>query len=83
MRDCVRSLLDGGVLPHFSAGRLLAAQCILFHRCTICGAEIKTGEQEIEIISRTGAARICLHRRCFDIWGEEASAEQAPPKAET
>jgi hypothetical protein len=53
------------------------------HRCTICDAEIKIGEQEIEIISRTGAARIYLHRRCFDIWGEEASAEQAPPELET
>ena len=79
VRQSVRRLLDGGVLPHFSIGRLLAAPCIMPHRCTICGAEIRIGELEIEIVSRTGAVKIYLHRRCFDIWGEEASDEQAPP----
>jgi hypothetical protein len=82
VRQCVRRLLDGGVLPHFSVGRLVAAPCIVPHRCTICGAEIRIGEQEIEIVSRTGAVKIYLHRLCFDIWGEETSAEQAPPKLE-
>lgn len=53
--------------------------CIVPHGCTICGAEIRIGEREIEIVSRTGAVKIYLHRRCFDIWGEEASDEQARP----
>jgi hypothetical protein len=82
VRQSVRRLLDGGVLPHFSLGRLVAAPCIVPHGCAICRAQIKIKEPEIEIVSRTGAARIYLHRRCFDIWGEEASAEQAPPKLE-
>jgi len=82
VRQRVRRLLDGGILPHFSIGRLLAAPCIVPHGCTICGTEIRIGELEIQIVSRTGAVKIYLHRRCFDVWGEEASDEQAPPRLE-
>jgi hypothetical protein len=80
VRQCVRRLLDGGVLPHFSAGRLVAAPCIVPHGCTICGARIRIGELEIEIVSRTGAVKIFLHRRCFDIWSEEAGDIDPPPR---
>jgi hypothetical protein len=79
VRQQVRRLL-GSILPHFNDGTLVAASCIVPHNCAICGGGIKPGEQEIEIVSRTGAVKIFLHRRCFEIWGEEASAEHAPPK---
>jgi hypothetical protein len=79
VRQQVRRLL-GGVLPYFSNGTLLAAPCIVRHTCTICRAGIKTGEQEIEIVSRTNAVKILLHRRCFDIWGDEAGDIEPPPR---
>jgi hypothetical protein len=79
VRQQVRRLL-GGVLPYFSNGTLVAAPCVVPHNCTICGGGIKPGEQEIEIVSRTGAVKIFLHRRCFDIWGDEAGGDDVPPR---
>jgi hypothetical protein len=79
VRQQVRRLL-GGILPHFNDGTLVAAPCIVPHNCAICCAVIKTGEQEIEIISRTRAVKLLLHRRCFDIWGEGAGDVKPPPR---
>jgi hypothetical protein len=79
VRERVRQLIDRGVLPGFSSGRLAAGPCLVAHDCTVCGGAIRVGEKEVEIVSRTGAAVIYLHRACFEMWGEEASDGDSPP----
>jgi hypothetical protein len=78
-RQRVRSLIDAGILPRFSSGYLLAGPCRVAYNCTVCGDGIKVGEQEVEIVSRTGAVVIHLHRACLETWTQEATDGDGPP----
>ena len=80
VRDRVRRLIDAGILPRFSSGILLAGPCRVPHNCTVCGGGIKVGEQEVEIVSRTGAVVIYLHRACLEMWTQEATDGDGPPR---
>jgi hypothetical protein len=79
VRERVRGLIDAGILPRFNSGRLIAGSCRVERHCTVCGADIKVGEQEVEIVSRSGAAVIHLHRPCLNIWTQEATDGDGPP----
>jgi hypothetical protein len=80
VRGRVRDLIDTGVLPRFSSGTLISGPCRVAHNCTVCGGGIKVGEKEVELVSRTGAVVIYLHRPCLDIWTQEATDGDRPPR---
>jgi hypothetical protein len=75
----VRELIDVGILPRVSSGLLMTGPCRVAHNCMACGAGIKIGEHEIEIISRSDAVVIYLHRACLEIWTQEATDGDGPP----
>jgi hypothetical protein len=83
VHERVRGLIDAGILPHFHSGRLRVGPCMKGHDCTICGLGITVGEQEMEILSSTGAVVIYTHRRCFDMWSREAADGDGPPRSES
>jgi hypothetical protein len=82
VRERVRGLIDAGILPRFNSGRLIAGSCRVERHCTVCGAGIKVGEQEVEIVSRTGAVIIYLHRPCLEIWTQEATDGMRPHRGD-
>jgi hypothetical protein len=82
IHERVRGLIDAGILSRFNSGRLIAGPCRVERHCTVCGAGIKVGEQEVEIVSRTGAAVIHLHRPCLDIWTQEATDGDGPRRGD-
>jgi hypothetical protein len=79
IRRRVRVLIDGGFLPRLALGHLIAATCSVERHCAVCGGWIRIGEPELEIASRIGAAVIHLHRRCLDVWTDEARDGHGPP----
>jgi hypothetical protein len=52
VRVRVRRLIEVGFLSRFGSGRLVAGICRVAHDCTVCGAGIQIGEQEVEIVAR-------------------------------
>lgn len=83
VRERLRTLIAGGVLPESARGPLWAGRCRVRHRCTICGTSIEVGHIEFEITSPAGVV-IFMHRRCFDLWmihepGGEADQRQSRP----
>ena len=73
IRTRLRTLIDAGVLKRGGLGCLWEWRCRQPHPCGGCGALITKGEIEVEIITRGGVALI-LHRRCLELWEQEARA---------
>jgi hypothetical protein len=80
VRERVRRLIEVGFLSRFGSGRLVAGICRVAHDCTVCGAGIQIGEQEVEIVARGRTFVIYLHRPCLEIWTQEASDGDRPPR---
>jgi hypothetical protein len=72
VRGWVRLLIRCGHLPAFRSGELWAGRCRTPHECALCGVGIVVGEVEMEWVSPSGVGVIYAHRRCFEIWIQEA-----------
>lgn len=72
VRQRLRVLLAKGVLPGIRAGKISGGKSRERHDCTICGASIGVGEAEFEIPPPDGVV-VVVHRRCFDLWTQEAA----------
>ena len=73
IRTRVRTLIDTGVLTPGGLGCLWEWTCRQRHPCGGCGAPIANGEIEVEISTRGGSVLV-LHRRCLELWAQEAQA---------
>lgn len=72
VRQRVRALLDNGILPGIRASEILGKKRQVRQECTICGASIGVGDMAFEIPPPAGAM-LAVHRRCFDLWMQEAA----------
>jgi hypothetical protein len=81
IRERLRALIEGGVLPNSQPTRLRGGLCSEEHPCIACGEIITTWQVEVEMSSlaprgTTGAGvLIFLHSRCWRIWGREGVIE--------
>jgi hypothetical protein len=87
VRQRLRKLMDGGVLPGAPGVRAVhvwAGNCRVQHPCTICGVGIDVGEMEFEMTLPAGVV-VVVHQRCFDLWTRAAAADRArwPHRART
>ena len=72
VRQAVRALLEKGILPAIRTSEILGERRQAQQDCTICGARIGVGEMGFEAPSPAGAVLV-VHRRCFDLWTQEAA----------
>ena len=72
VRQRVRALLDNGILPAIRASEIVGRRRQALNECTVCGARIGVGEMAFEIPPPAGPVLV-VHRRCFDLWTQEAA----------
>jgi hypothetical protein len=72
IRTRVRALIDTGVLTPARLGCLWEWTCRQRHPCSGCGLAITPGDIEVEI--STHGVVLFLHRRCLELWAQEADA---------
>ena len=72
VRQRLRGLLATGGLPGIRISKIGGRKSGGRQDCTICGAGIGVGEAEFEIPPPDGMV-VIVHRRCFDLWTQEAA----------
>jgi hypothetical protein len=77
IRQRLRTLIAAGVLTPSGVGCLWEWTCHHRHPCSGCGAGIVPGEIEVELSTRGGVV-LFLHRRCLELWAEEARPSARP-----
>jgi hypothetical protein len=77
VRDRVRVLLDIGILPSIRPSEIRVDKTGE-HDCTVCEVPFGAGEVAFGLLPPNGTV-IVVHRRCFDIWTQEAAVRGANP----
>jgi hypothetical protein len=75
IRERVRVLLYNGALPGVRASEIRVDKSSQ-HDCTICRTRFGVGEVGFRLPPPEGLG-VVVHRRCFDLWTQEAALRSA------